>query len=223
VAVSLARPAAAAEEVADGFFLLRRFLDRAAQAAALAACARVAAAAPFITPTMPDGTPFRVAMTNAGEWGWLSDKNGYRYDRRHPETGALWPPAPAILCETAAQAVAAALGQAAAAAYRPQCFLINRYAAGSGRLGLHQDRDERDRTQPIVTLSLGADAVFLAGGARRAEPKQRVLLASGDVLVMGGPGRMAYHGIDRLLPTLGALMPDGSRLSVTLRRVDPVA
>src|SRR5690348_6883723 len=151
-----------AEEVAEGFFLLRRFLGRVEQGAALAACGRVADAAPFITPTMPDGTPFRVAMTNAGEWGWLSDRNGYRYARRHPETGALWPSVPAILAETAERAVAATLGQAAAAAYRPQCFLINRYDGGRGRLGLHQDRDERDRSQPIVTMSLGADAVFVA-------------------------------------------------------------
>lgn len=223
MAAPVATLPAEGEEIAEGFVLLRRFLDRAAQGAALAACHGVATAAPFITPTMPDGTPFRVAMTNAGEWGWLSDKDGYRYARRHPGTGELWPAVPAILAETAERAVAAALGRAAAAAYRPQCFLINRYDVGRGRLGLHQDRDERDRSQPIVTLSLGADAVFVAGGARRADRKERVLLASGDVLVMGGRGRMAYHGIDRLLPTLDGLTADGSRLSVTSRRVDPAA
>src|SRR5690348_13208496 len=114
---------------AAGFVLLHGLLDRDEQHRALAACADIAAAAPFITPTMPGGRPFRVAMTNAGEWGWVSDRGGYRYERHHPETGAPWPPVPAVLAEAMARAVAAAVGGAAAAAYQPQCFLINRYDA----------------------------------------------------------------------------------------------
>jgi alkylated DNA repair protein (DNA oxidative demethylase) len=210
-------------EALNDFLLLRGFFDRCEQARLVAACDEVAAAAPFITPTMADGRPFRVEMTNAGEWGWLSDRTGYRYAREHPETGRPWPPPPEALIDAARAAVRAALGTVSAGRYRPQCFLINRYAAGRGRLGLHRDQDERDRTQPIVTLSLGADAIFLAGGATRKSPVARIALASGDVVVMAGPSRMAYHGIDRVLAMPAAPTAAGGRLSVTMRRVDPVA
>jgi DNA oxidative demethylase len=212
---------AAETETVNGFLLLRRFFDRATQARLVAACHEVARRAPFITPVMADGRPFRVEMTNAGEWGWLSDRDGYRYARAHPVTGAAWPAPPPALAAAVARAAAAALGERAAAAFRPQCYLINRYSPGRGRLGLHRDQDERDRAQPIVTLSLGAGAVFLAGGAARKDRIERVALESGDVVVMSGPTRMAYHGIDRLLPTLSPATGDGSRLSVTVRRVDP--
>jgi len=213
--------AGAAAEIAAGFLLLRRFFDRNEQAQLIEACQAVARAAPFITPTMADGRPFRVAMTNAGEWGWLSDRAGYRYARCHPATGATWPAPPAPLAAAVRRALEAALGEPAAAQFHPQCYLINRYPAEGGRLGLHRDEDERDRRQPIVTLSLGAAAVFLAGGATRKDRVARVAVESGDALIMSGPGRMAYHGIDRLLPSLSPLTGDGSRLSVTVRRVDP--
>ena len=211
----------AASDQVNGFLLLRRFLDRAAQARLVAACHDVARLAPFITPVMADGRPFRVQMTNAGEWGWLSDRDGYRYARCHPSTGAPWPAPPAPLAAAAAEVIAVALGAGAAAAFQPQCYLINRYPPGTGRLGLHRDQDELDRTQPIVTLSLGASAVFLAGGAARKDRVERIALDSGDAVVMSGPARLAYHGIDRLLPTLTPVTADGSRLSVTVRRVDP--
>jgi DNA oxidative demethylase len=213
----------AAIDQVNGFLLLRRFLDRAAQVRLVEACHAVARLAPFITPVMADGRPLRVQMTNAGEWGWLSDREGYRYARCHPATGAPWPAAPPPLAAAVAEAVAAALGARAATAFQPQCYLINRYSPETGRLGLHRDQDERDRTQPIVTLSLGASAVFLAGGAARRDRVERVAVDSGDVVVMSGPTRMAYHGIDRLLPTLAPVTADGSRLSVTVRRVDPTA
>ena len=205
----------------NGFLLLHRFFDRHEQQALIDDCLAVAERAPFITPTMPDGKPFRVEMTNAGEWGWLSDRDGYRYARHHPLTGAAWPPAPASLVDGVRRALAAACGAALAGAYQPQCFLINRYGAARGRLGLHRDQDERDRSQPIVTVSLGADAVFLAGGAARRDRVERVVVGSGDVVVMAGAARMAYHGVDRLLPTLDAPGTAGFRLSITSRRVDP--
>jgi alkylated DNA repair protein (DNA oxidative demethylase) len=211
----------AATEQVNGFLLLRRFLDRAAQARLVEACHAVARLAPFITPVMADGRPFRVEMTNAGEWGWLSDRGGYRYARCHPSTGVPWPAPPAPLAAAVAEVVAVVLGTGAAAAFQPQCYLINRYSPGAGRLGLHRDQDERDRTQPIVTLSLGASAVFLAGGAARKDRVERIALDSGDAVVMSGAARMAYHGIDRVLPTLAPVTADGSRLSVTVRRVDP--
>jgi len=207
----------------NGFLLLRGFLDRAAQARLIEACRAVARVAPFITPVMADGRPFRVEMTNAGEWGWLSDRDGYRYARCHPATGAPWPAPPDPLAAVVADAVATALGADAAAAFEPQCYLINRYSPGRGRLGLHRDLDERDRTQPIVTLSLGASAVFLAGGAARKDRVERVAVESGDVVVMSGPTRLAYHGIDRLLPTVAPVTAGGSRLSITVRRVDPTS
>src|SRR5258708_29451510 len=175
--------AAARMETANGCLLLRRFFDRATQARLVAACHEVARVAPFITAVMPDGGPFRVEMTNAGEGGWLSDRGGYRYARCHPVTGAPWPAAPPALGTAVAQAVAAALGERAAAAFHPPCYLINRYSSGRGRLGLHRDQDERDRAQPIVTLSLGAAALFLAGGA----PRQG----------RGGPGGLASRGLLR--------------------------
>ena len=212
--------ALAAIEAVNGFLLLRRFLDRAAQLRLVESCRAVARVAPFITPVMADGRPFRVEMTNAGEWGWHSDRDGYRYARCHPATGAPWPPPPPALAAAIAEAVAAALGAGAAAAFEPQCYLINRYSPRTGRLGLHRDQDERDRAQPSVTLSLGASAVFLAGGAARKDRVEWVAVDSGDVVVMSGPARMAYHGIDRLLPTLAPITGDGSRLSVTVRRVD---
>lgn len=223
-AVGADRPEAlTAIDRVNGFVLLRRFFDRAAQARLVAACHEVARLAPFITPVMADGRPFRVQMTNAGEWGWLSDREGYRYARCHPSTGAPWPAPPPPLRAAVAEAVAAALGASVAAAFQPQCYLVNRYLPGTGRLGLHRDQDERDRSQPIVTLSLGASAVFLAGGAARKDRVERVAIDSGDVVVMSGPARMAYHGIDCLLPTLAPVTADGSRLSVTVRRVDPMA
>jgi len=107
-------------------------------------------------------------------------------------------------------------------AFDPQCWLLNRYPAG-GRLGLHRDEDEIDREQPIVTLSLGADAVFLAGGLSRKDKTHRILVRSGDAIVMGGPARLAYHGIGKVLATLESAVSGGLRLSITARRVDPAA
>ncbi len=208
----------------NGFHILHGLLDWESQRKLVAACLDIARQAPFITPTMADGRPFRVEMTNAGEWGWLSDRAGYRYARHHPLTGRPWPPPPDLLRATIRHALAETLGGAVAGAFDPQCYLINRYSAERrGRLGLHRDQDERDRSQPIVTLSLGADAVFMAGGAGRRDPVERVTLRSGDVVVMGAGSRMSYHGIERLLPTLASPMDQGVRLSVTVRRVDPAA
>jgi len=216
-------PRRPAVEDVNGFLVLRGFFDRQTQEALVAACLDVARDAPFFTPTMGDGRPFRIEMTNAGEWGWLSDRTGYRYARHHPLTGRAWPPLPPLLLTSMRCALAETSGLAVAEAFGPQCFLINRYSAERrGRLGLHRDEDERDRSQPIVTLSLGADAVFLAGGLTRRDPVERVIVGSGDVVVMGGRSRMAYHGVDRLLPTLATPMAEGLRLSVTARRVDIV-
>ena len=205
-------------ETVNGFVHLRGFFGPAEQAALVAAIAEVEAQAPFFRPTMPNGTAFRIEMTNAGEWGWVSDRQGYRYDRRHPVTDRPWPAAPAIIRKATVRAAEVALGRP----YDPQCWLINRYPAGTGRLGLHRDEDERDRSQPIVTLSLGADGVFLAGGLSRKDKVERLVVRSGDAVVMGAGARLAYHGVDKVLPTLESPVCGGFRLSITARRVDVV-
>lgn len=175
------------------------------------------------------GRPFSVRMTNCGPLGWVSDRAGYRYQPLHPETGAPWPPIP----PGALAAWAALSGWPGA----PEACLVNLYAPGT-RMGLHQDRDEAELTAPVLSLSLGAGALFRYGGLRRSDPTRSIRLDSGDALVMGGPSRLIHHGIDRLLPAgpdllsadrdplpeaLRALLPEGGRCNLTLRRVTPLA
>jgi DNA oxidative demethylase len=177
--------------------------------------------APPFTPTMPrTGKPFSVRMTNCGPLGWVSDREGYRYQPHHPETGRPWPPMPEALL-----AAWAALTRHPA---EPEACLVNLYAPGT-RMGLHQDRDEGDFSAPVLSLSLGATALFRYGGTRRGDPTRSVHLKSGDALVIGGPSRLVFHGVDRILsdaPDLlapAAILPDtvppGGRLNLTLRRV----
>jgi len=153
-----------------------------------------------------------VAMTNCGAVGWVSDLTGYRYDANDPESGHRWPPMPDVFRDLAVQAAA----RAGFHGFAPDACLINRYAPGA-RLSLHQDRDERDFDAPIVSVSLGLPAVFLFGGARRADTSRRVPLAHGDVVVWGGPARLRYHGVmpleDGQHPLLG-----GCRINLTFRK-----
>ena len=189
------------------------------QVALLAAIAGVVRCAPPFQPVMPrTGKPFSVAMTNCGSLGWVSDRAGYRYQPRHPVTGAPWPPIPDALLEL--------WGDVAGAAAAPEACLINFYVA-SAKMGSHQDRDEADFSAPVVSVSLGDQAVFHAGGTKRTDPKARMTLSSGDVVVLGGDARLAFHGIDRILPGTSALdltaFPSGCRrINLTLRRVSPV-
>jgi DNA oxidative demethylase len=195
------------------------FLDVAARTALAAEVAAVLAAAPPVVPRMPrTGKPFSVAMSNAGLLGWVSDVAGYRYEARHPGTGAPWPAIPA----TARAAWDALVG----AAMAPEACLINLYAPGT-RMGLHQDRDETDLAAPVLSLSLGAPALFRYGGLRRSDATRSVRLQPGDAVVIGGPSRLIFHGIDRLYPVvdpsaepfLPAHLPPGGRCNLTLRRV----
>ena len=185
----------------------------------LAAIALVVRGAPLFRPVMPrTGKPFSVAMTNCGPLGWVSDRAGYRYQPLHPVTGAPWPPIPRLLLDL--------WGDVANGAAAPEACLVNIYTA-SARMGSHQDRDEADFSAPVVSVSLGEDAVFHAGGAKRTDPKSRMTLRSGDVLVLGGEARLAFHGIDRVLPgtsqlDLSALHTNCRRVNLTLRRVSPV-
>ena len=200
------------EPLEEGALLLRGFA--ASEAAVLVAeIAHIAQAAPFRHLETPGGYTMSVAMTNCGRVGWVSDRSGYRYDPIDPASGAPWPPMPAPFLSLAARAAA----EAGFADYHPDACLINRYAAGA-KLGLHQDRDERDSWAPIVSVSLGLPAVFLWGGKRRADPVRRLRVESGDVAVWGGPARFVYHGVAPLKagdhPLTGAV-----RLNLTFRKV----
>ena len=177
------------ERLGAGALLLRGFALAEADAL-LAAIEVVVAAAPLRRMTTPGGLPMSVAMSNCGAVGWVSDQAGYRYVAIDPHSGRPWPPLPAVFLRLAGAAAA----EAGFAGFVPDACLINRYAVGA-RMSLHQDRDERDFSQPIVSLSLGLPAVFLFGGLKRSEPARRVPLTHGDVLVWGGPDRLRYHGV----------------------------
>ena len=161
--------------------------------ALLAALADVARLAPFRHMVTPGGWSMSVAMTNCGPVGWVTDRSGYRYDPVDPQNGRRWPEMPAVFAELAVSAAAAA----GFGGFAPDACLINRYQAGA-RLSLHQDRDERDFSQPIVSVSLGLPAVFLWGGQKRTERPSRLPLVHGDVVVWGGPARMTFHGVHTL-------------------------
>lgn len=197
--------------LAPGLVHHRGYLDVPAQSALLAAVREVVRAAPLFTPAMPrTGKPFSVRMTNAGALGWVSDAAGYRYQPRHPVTGEPWPPIP--------QPALQAWEELAAYPHPPEDCLVNLYQ-GSARMGLHQDRDEEDLDAPVLSLSLGDTAVFRYGGTERRGATRSVRLESGDALVIGGPSRLAFHGIDRLVAGSSALLARGGRINLTLRRV----
>jgi alkylated DNA repair protein (DNA oxidative demethylase) len=199
------------ENLAAGAVVLRGFA-RSNAAALLAELERVRAAAPFRQMVTPGGFRMSVAMTNCGALGWVSDCAGYRYDSVDPDSGRNWPTMPASLLQLARDAAA----RAGFDGFVPDACLINRYEPGA-RLSLHQDRNERDFTAPIVSVSLGLPAVFLFGGLRRADKPSRVPLGHGDVVVWGGPARLRYHGVlplkDGAHPLLGR-----QRINLTLRK-----
>jgi DNA oxidative demethylase len=160
----------------------------------------------------PGGGRMSVAMTNCGRFGWISDHSGYRYSECDPLTGGPWPPIPSAFA-TLAQNAATIAGFHG---FAPDACLINRYVPGS-RLALHQDRDEQDFSAPIVSVSLGAPAVFLFGGSRRRDKPTRYELLDGDVVVWGGPARLRYHGIAKL-PCGSTSVPGAVRYNLTLRK-----
>ncbi len=178
----------------------------------LTAIAAVTAAAPFRQMVTPGGYRMSVAMSNCGAAGWVTDRKGYRYAPVDPDSGKPWPAMPTVLADLAQRAAAAA----GYADFAPDACLINRYVAGA-RMALHQDKDERDQTHPIVSVSLGLTATFLFGGLARADKPQRVALAHGDVVVWGGATRRVFHGIAPLKagehPLVGA-----QRLNLTFRK-----
>jgi alkylated DNA repair protein (DNA oxidative demethylase) len=195
-----------------GFRHITGHFSPAAQASLLAAVRAVVADAPLYVPAMPrTGRPLSVRMTNCGPLGWVTDREGgYRYQAFHPATGAAWPPIPPQLL--------ALWHDISGYPAPPEACLVNYYAA-SARLGSHVDADEADIVAPVVSVSLGDDAVFHVGGLRRGDPKTRVVLRSGDVVVLGGEARLAYHGVDRIISDTSTLLAEGGRINLTLRRV----
>ena len=200
--------------LAPGAVLLRSFAN-SSEDALLAGVAHVAASAPFRHLLVRSGARMSVAMTNCGEVGWVSDRSGYRYDPRDPETGRPWPAMPSAFAELARRAAEAA----GYPSYAPDACLVNRYAPGA-RLSLHQDRDEGDLRAPIVSVSLGLPAVFLWGGLSRSDPTRRLRLTHGDVVVWGGPSRMVHHGVAPLADGAHALT-GRVRYNLTFRRARP--
>ncbi len=193
----------------DGFALYPTRLDAGAQAALAEVVCAAALASPFYRPVTPSGQTMSVEMTNLGSLGWVSDARGYRYEPTHPITGAPWPPIPPLLMDLWAE-----VGDAERP---PDACLVNLYRAGA-RMGLHQDRDEADFSAPVVSVSLGDTAVFRIGGIARRDPTRSFRLASGDVCVLTGASRLAFHGVDRILSGSSRLIPGGGRLNLTLRR-----
>jgi alkylated DNA repair protein (DNA oxidative demethylase) len=199
------------ERIAPGAWLLRGFA-LAHVTALMAAIESIEAAAPFRHLVTPGGFRMSVAMTNCGSLGWVSDRHGYRYDARDPLSGRLWPPMPPVFLELARTAAQAG----GFSEFIPDACLLNRYEPGA-RLTLHQDKDERDFSAPIVSVSLGLPAIFLFGADSRKDKPRRIPLQHGDVVVWGGPARLHHHGVLALKDGHHELL-GSQRLNLTFRR-----
>jgi alkylated DNA repair protein (DNA oxidative demethylase) len=197
--------------IVGGARLYKSWLDQAAQEALLDDLRAIVKVAPLFSPLTPFGKPMSVRLTSAGKYGWYSDQRGYRYIKAHP-SGTPWPPVPDRVLSIWL-AVSGVLRQ-------PDCCLVNFYGEGA-RMGLHQDRDEADFSYPIVSVSLGDEALFRIGGSTRKGPTQSFWLTSGDVLVLDGTARLAHHGVDRIRFGSSSLLSEGGRINLTLRVVDP--
>jgi alkylated DNA repair protein (DNA oxidative demethylase) len=210
--VSARGPILGRMESPAGFRLLPGRLDAAAQSALVEAVLAGAKAAPFWRPITPGGKPMSVEMTGFGPLCWVTDASGYRYEPRHPLTGHTWPAIPPLLLKLWAEVCDPVTP--------PDACLVNLYREDA-KMGLHQDRDEADFGFPVLSVSLGDTAIFRIGGVKRGGSTRSVRLASGDVCVLGGEARLAYHGVDRILPGSSRLVPGGGRVNLTLRRAMP--
>jgi DNA oxidative demethylase len=201
----------AREAMAEGAILLRGFARRT-ETGQLAALREIEAEAPFRHMFTPGGHQMSVAMTNCGCYGWVTDISGYRYDGADPESGRAWPAMPTVFRELAESAAR----EAGFTGFAPDACLINRYEPGA-KMSLHQDRDEKDFSAPIVSVSLGLPAIFLFGGMKRADKPQRYRLEHGNIVVWGGPSRLFFHGVAPLSdgehPLLGR-----RRINLTFRK-----
>lgn len=193
-----------------GVAIHKGWLSPDEQAAMVDELREVVAQAPLFTPVTPRGKAMSVRMTSAGRYGWITDRRGYRYEQTHPD-GRNWPPVP--------ESVLAIWRTLVSNTRLPDCCLINHYSQGA-RMGLHQDRDEADFSWPVLSVSLGDDALFRVGNRARGGPTESVWLNSGDVLVMGGAARLIHHGVDRIRPGTSSLLQGGGRINLTCRVVD---
>jgi DNA oxidative demethylase len=204
----------AASEQADKTSPMRylpEFLNCSAQEQVLLDLRQALELAPLVTPVMPKtAKPFSVRMSNLGPLGWVSDKSGYRYQATHPATGLPWPAIP--------ESILAIWTKVSNYAHSPESCLVNFYD-GDAKMGLHQDRDEEDFAAPVVSISLGDTAIFRIGGTTRGDKTKSLKLASGDVLILQGPSRLAFHGIDRIWGGSSNLLKNGGRINLTMRRV----
>jgi Alkylated DNA repair protein len=196
----------------NGIRHLPEYLDRAAQEHLVEVVRAVVAEAPLYTPEMPGtGKPMSVRMTNCGPLGWVTDKaRGYRYQPEHPVTKRPWPAIPTELLEL--------WEKLSGYPKPPQACLINFYA-DDAKMGLHQDKDEKAFDAPVLSISLGNTCLFRVGGLSRQDPTGSFRLSSGDVVILGGEGRLVFHGVDRIYPGTSTLLKNGGRINLTLRRV----
>ncbi|HZS95516.1 MAG TPA: DNA oxidative demethylase AlkB [Terriglobales bacterium] len=201
----------AKRKFAESAVLLRGFAVQN-ESDLLAALRSVAAKAPFRHMITPGGYKMSVAMTNCGSLGWVTDRKGYRYDSIDPESGKRWPAMPEAFLNLAIHAAR----EAGFPNFQPDACLVNRYELGT-KLSLHQDKDEKDFTQPIVSVSLGIPAMFLFGGIRRADKTERIALHHGDVVVWGGTARLRYHGVAPLKDAVHPLLGN-TRINLTFRK-----
>jgi alkylated DNA repair protein (DNA oxidative demethylase) len=190
--------------------VFKDYLDKAAQTSLLNDVRSVVVKAPLFSPLTPWGKPMSVKMTSAGKYGWYSDKSGYRYTPKHPN-GGDWPEIPS--------SIRAIWRDLCTDSPDPECCLVNFYTK-SAKMGLHQDKDEKSFDHPVLSISLGDDALFRIGGNTKGSPTQSVWLSSGDVLVMSKESRLAYHGIDRIKFGSSKLLSSAGRINLTLRVVD---
>ncbi|MFS4581574.1 alpha-ketoglutarate-dependent dioxygenase AlkB family protein [Phaeobacter sp. C3_T13_0] len=192
-----------------GFELTKPLLDIEGQQRLIDCLRPVLRAAPLFSPEVPGGGQMSVRMTSAGVFGWVSDRDGYRYEEQHPN-GRRWPKIPAEILD---------IWKATTGLERqPDCCLINYYGEGA-RMGLHQDKDEEDFSYPVVSMSLGDDGLLRIGNQTRGGKTETIWLNSGDVVVMGGAARLTYHGVDRIRFKSSRLLPKGGRINLTLRVV----
>ncbi|MGB7319239.1 MAG: alpha-ketoglutarate-dependent dioxygenase AlkB [Planktotalea sp.] len=192
-----------------GFDVYKGLLGLNEQMALIDAIRDVAKCAPMFSPMTPYGKPMRVKMTSAGQFGWVSDRAGYRYSEKHPN-GESWPAIPTQVLDI--------WEQVSGSVRAPECCLVNYYGEDA-RMGMHQDRDESDFSQPVVSISLGDDGLFRIGNPERGGKTESIWLNSGDVVVMGGDARLIYHGVDRIRFGSSRLLEKGGRLNLTLRVV----
>lgn len=195
-----------------GFKHIPGFLDYPAQQQLVDTIRDVVEIAPLYRPEMPNnGKPFSVRMTNCGSLGWVSDQqNGYRYQAHHPKTGKAWPNIPEALLNI--------WRETSGVEYMPEACLIN-FSDQSAKMGLHQDNDETNLDAPVVSISLGDTCLFRVGQTTRGGQTKSFKLHSGDIVVLSGPSRLCFHGVDKLYPDTSPLLKNGGRINLTLRRV----